>query len=836
MNVPQAGSSHEQSSSASDANMNPNLVGQQMLSAFAALAASMQQQSVAPATTIPSAQQSSVQTTGFPVPPQFGFPVPNQQLFNPFLSAVPGGLPAFMQLPAQQNTAMSQIPALSAQPTGSVKSLNTHVGSRVDDEEILINAIISGRNKGVTARQVLENLHGVNDHTAGSWKDYYLEHHYRLLDKIFDYCDLRASARNSAGSQQAASISMIKTEKINSKKGAKIKKNGPKKAGVSVKPEPRRRSSGNRNSKSYAPPVSALNAETFEIPSPPSRSPTPPSEIVPVDSHRNRFTMADDNYMIKTIQWQLRQDPATTTPSLAKRLAEKAPHHPLASWTSRMYRYRDLVGRLYTVGGGHSVNDAASTPCGSTAHDDDDESYKDSNVAANEDEHGEGAQDVLHYAESNSSMESIGAGPDTDEDIDNMGESGGPYTDADVRVLARHVAATPDWDPNGSTRRNFEPFHWQHAHRTWKAWAEFYRKKRPAIDKLARKFRRRNERQQVEQEQLQDEEGSEEEHEEQEANALLEQGRPDERVIPESSHMKRGLPEDAEDPTAEQVKRQREDEFDTIKTRLQCSPPGTYRNAIDCLLRTVRNESIFALYKGATPPAVGWAAIDSVLLGSLHNYRLFLIRHNMTEPVPGSDARRLTLAGHGVAGLFAGLTSAFLATPMELLKVKLQMQLQRSVADRQFRGPIDCARQTVQSQGITALWTGFTGSLAFRSNFLWMFLSFEALMRGFSQLKGTPYEISTPLANFMSGGLGSFAFWLMAIPADNVKNRMMTAPLDTARPSFIGTVRNIYARDGPRGFYRGLGPCFVRAFPVNASALWVYEGLMRILGAEKTRH
>lgn len=67
-------------------------------------------------------------------------------------------------------------------------------------------------------------------------------------------------------------------------------------------------------------------------------------------------------------------------------------------------------------------------------------------------------------------------------------------------------------------------------------------------------------------------------------------------------------------------------------------------------------QSAFALYKGATPPAVGWAAIDSVLLGSLHNYRLFLIRHNMTEPVLGSDQRRLTLLGHGVAGLFAGLT------------------------------------------------------------------------------------------------------------------------------------------------------------------------------------
>ncbi|KAI0698417.1 mitochondrial carrier [Cerioporus squamosus] len=276
--------------------------------------------------------------------------------------------------------------------------------------------------------------------------------------------------------------------------------------------------------------------------------------------------------------------------------------------------------------------------------------------------------------------------------------------------------------------------------------------------------------------------------------------------------------------------------FDTIKTRLQCSPPGTYKGAVDCLLQTVRKESIFALYKGATPPAVGWAAIDSVLLGSLHNYRLFLMKYGWTEPTPGSDTKRLTLVGHGIAGLFAGWTSALLATPVEQLKVKLQLQLQKSTADRQYKGPIDCARQIVRAYGVLGLWTGFTGSLAFRSNFLWMFGSFEVLMRAFSRLDGTPYAISTPTANFLSGGLASFVYWIMAIPADNIKNRMMATPHTVARPSFTATARQIFAEGGYRGYYRGLGPTLLRAFPVNASALWVYEGLMRLLGAEKTRH
>ncbi|KAI0651963.1 mitochondrial carrier [Trametes meyenii] len=262
--------------------------------------------------------------------------------------------------------------------------------------------------------------------------------------------------------------------------------------------------------------------------------------------------------------------------------------------------------------------------------------------------------------------------------------------------------------------------------------------------------------------------------------------------------------------------------FDTIKTRLQCSPPGTYKGAVDCLLKTVRNESIFALYKGATPPAVGWAAIDSLLLGSLHNYRLFLIRKGFTELTPGSDTKRLTLLGHGIAGLFAGWTSKLDLHELNHRDiVKLQLQLQRTTVDRVYKGPIDCGRQVVRAHGVLGLWIGFTGSLAFRSNFFWMFGGFEALMRGFSKLDGTPYaEVSTPTANFLSGGLAAFGYWIMAIPADNIKK--------------YATARQILAEGGFRGYYRGLGPTLLRAFPVNASALWVYEGLMRVLGAEKS--
>ena len=52
--------------------------------------------------------------------------------------------------------------------------------------------------------------------------------------------------------------------------------------------------------------------------------------------------------------------------------------------------------------------------------------------------------------------------------------------------------------------------------------------------------------------------------------------------------------------------------FDTIKVRLQTSEKAQFKGPLDCLLQTVRHEGVLGLYKGATPPLVGWMFMDSM--------------------------------------------------------------------------------------------------------------------------------------------------------------------------------------------------------------------------------
>lgn len=72
--------------------------------------------------------------------------------------------------------------------------------------------------------------------------------------------------------------------------------------------------------------------------------------------------------------------------------------------------------------------------------------------------------------------------------------------------------------------------------------------------------------------------------------------------------------------------------FDTIKVRLQTSKTTQFKGPVDCLMQTIRNEGVKGLYKGATPPLVGWMFMDSMfvfhlrihLWGKLYSHRLLV--------------------------------------------------------------------------------------------------------------------------------------------------------------------------------------------------------------------
>ena len=243
---------------------------------------------------------------------------------------------------------------------------------------------------------------------------------------------------------------------------------------------------------------------------------------------------------------------------------------------------------------------------------------------------------------------------------------------------------------------------------------------------------------------------------------------------------------------------------------------------------------MFGLYKGATPPLVGWMFMDSVMLGSLTVYRR-LLKDNLFNPPwhPLHDPNvPLPAHGHGLAGIMAGSTVSFIAAPVEHVKARLQIQYAAKKSQRLYSGPIDCLRKIYRYHGVSGVYHGLTATLLFRSFFFFWWGSYDIFTRWMKE--GT--SLSAPAINFWAGGLSAQVFWLTSYPSDVVKQRIMTDPLggglnDGTRKfmRWKDAAVAVYRESGWRGYWRGFLPCFLRAFPANAAALVAFESVMRSL-------
>lgn len=252
------------------------------------------------------------------------------------------------------------------------------------------------------------------------------------------------------------------------------------------------------------------------------------------------------------------------------------------------------------------------------------------------------------------------------------------------------------------------------------------------------------------------------------------------------------------------------------------------------------------LYKGATPPLVGWMFMDSLMLGSLTYYRkllqqtLFsanrmgttqsdLIRDQSLHP---AQVLQLPTIGHGLAGIMAGATVSFIAAPVEHIKARLQIQYSSKKADRLYQSPIDVIRKIYKYHGVRGVYHGLSATLLFRSFFFFWWGSYDILTRLLSEHT----YLSTPGVNFWAGGLSAQIFWITSYPSDVVKQRIMTDPLGKGLGDGERQFKNwkaaaaaVYRENGAMGYWRGFLPCFLRAFPANAIALVAFEGVMRAL-------
>ncbi|XP_023374254.1 solute carrier family 25 member 45 isoform X4 [Otolemur garnettii] len=166
--------------------------------------------------------------------------------------------------------------------------------------------------------------------------------------------------------------------------------------------------------------------------------------------------------------------------------------------------------------------------------------------------------------------------------------------------------------------------------------------------------------------------------------------------------------------------------FDLIKVRLQNqteprakpgSPPPRYRGPVHCATSIFQKEGPRGLFRGA------WALTlrDTPTLGIYFVTYEALCRQGTPEGQNPSSSTVL------VAGGFAGITSWITATPLDVIKSRMQMD---GLTRKAYQGLLDCVVSSMRQEGPGVFFRGLTinSARAFPVNAV-TFLSYEYLLR-----------------------------------------------------------------------------------------------------------
>eukprot|EP00277_Geminigera_cryophila_P006022 CAMPEP_0179431556 /NCGR_PEP_ID=MMETSP0799-20121207/16419_1 /TAXON_ID=46947 /ORGANISM="Geminigera cryophila, Strain CCMP2564" /LENGTH=301 /DNA_ID=CAMNT_0021208551 /DNA_START=26 /DNA_END=931 /DNA_ORIENTATION=+ len=263
--------------------------------------------------------------------------------------------------------------------------------------------------------------------------------------------------------------------------------------------------------------------------------------------------------------------------------------------------------------------------------------------------------------------------------------------------------------------------------------------------------------------------------------------------------------------------------LDTIKVRIQTmeslpGQPPPYKGMGDCAQQIIKKEGVKGLYKGMAAPLAGVAPM----------YALCFLGYGVGKNIfCDEDAfDKLKLAQIGMAGATSSLFTTPILGPGERLKCVLQIQESPTYKGAKYNGYKDLVNGLYKEGGVRGICRG-SGITCLRDGIasFFYFSTYEYLKKSW-----TPKGEKSPgvVQTFCAGGFAGMANWCAMLPIDTVKSKYQVSA--AGQYSGVAAVaKHIMATEGVRGFYKGLTPVLVRAFPANAACFLGYEAASNFL-------
>lgn len=164
---------------------------------------------------------------------------------------------------------------------------------------------------------------------------------------------------------------------------------------------------------------------------------------------------------------------------------------------------------------------------------------------------------------------------------------------------------------------------------------------------------------------------------------------------------------------------------------------------------------------------------------------------------------------------FSGCSAIVVGHPFDTVKVNLQTQ---DIKNPTYKGTFHCFRTIFAKEGIRGIYKGISSPLAGVA-------AINAIVFGvYGNCQRNSSDPNSLFTHFVAGSAAGFAQSFLCSPIELAKSRVQ---LSKTPLTPLECFKKIYATEGLKGTFRGLGITIVREIPAYSSYFVTYEWLTR---------
>lgn len=188
------------------------------------------------------------------------------------------------------------------------------------------------------------------------------------------------------------------------------------------------------------------------------------------------------------------------------------------------------------------------------------------------------------------------------------------------------------------------------------------------------------------------------------------------------------------------------------------------------------------------------------------------------DPSSKSEGKALSPLQCGFCGSLSGMFTRLLVQPLDVLKIRFQLQIEPTSKKRTF-GKYSGIRQALtliyREEGIASLWKGHVPAQVLSVVYgCVQFMAFETM----TEIMWKTYPLSTspqwkPVSHFVCGGVAGCLSSTVAQPLDVIRTRLVAQGEPKVYKNIYQATNKMYINEGLGSFYKGLVPTLVQIFP-----------------------